>query len=96
MARGLHGGQAGPPPAHEVVERAPLPVGGLRHVLGRGAAARLLRQPAHLLAHARGWRFNAGPEGVVLVHRGRTPRREMSRVALTLEKLATVTERGRW
>jgi hypothetical protein len=51
---------------------------------------------AFLLAHARGWRFNAGPEGVALVHRGRTPRAEMSRAALILERLASATETARW
>ncbi len=48
-----------------------------------------------LLAHAKGWRFNAGPEGVALLHCGRTPSREMSRVAVTLERLAVAAEATR-
>lgn len=49
-----------------------------------------------LLRHARGWRFNAGPEGVALLRRGRTPRGEWPRVALILERLATAVEAARW
>ena len=58
-------------------------------------AVRRYLEPAlrrFLLAHGAPWRFHAGPEGVALLCRGRTPRREASRIRAKLEQMATLTE----
>lgn len=68
-------------------------VAGTNEVAIRSYLGPQLRQ--FLLAHAKGWRFNAGPEGVALLHCGRTPSREMSRVAVSLERLAVAAEATR-
>jgi hypothetical protein len=45
-----------------------------------------------LLARGAPWRFHAGPEGVALLCRGRTPSREAFRIRATLEQMAILTE----